>query len=97
MNAYGELKFGNVGGELRDYIICFVRDLDPNCGAGDHPVWPEYEDSSSPMLLEFANKLITREPTIKNTTDNYRAKGIAYLADLMDKYPLGRRVPASAE
>ncbi|PFH54015.1 hypothetical protein AMATHDRAFT_800 [Amanita thiersii Skay4041] len=66
LNSYGN-------GELKDYIIRFVNNLDPNPRVGFR--WPKY-DASSRQVLTFLDGLIPM--TI--TKDDYRKDGMSLLS-----------------
>jgi acetylcholinesterase len=76
LNAYGD-------GELTDYIVRFVTNLDPNVGTGKGINWPKY-DTSSKKLLTFLDGLVPQSVT----ADTYRQDGMAYLSELSLSYPL---------
>jgi hypothetical protein len=79
-NSYNE---GVLGGELCDYIICFVNNLNPNgCQGKGTTQWPEY-DLGSKSILQF-NAILG----MQTTTDTYREDAINFLIGLMQKYPL---------
>ncbi|KAI9454051.1 carotenoid ester lipase precursor [Lactarius psammicola] len=75
-NIYG-------GGDLTNYLIQFVTNLDPN-GSGLSPQWPRYTPSS-PQLLTLVDSQATNR-TI--TLDTYRAEAIKFLTELSLTYPL---------
>ncbi|KAH9970732.1 carotenoid ester lipase precursor [Lactifluus volemus] len=61
-------------GELMDYLIHFVTNLDPN--GGSSPLWPQYTPEC-PDLMTF---LPTSGTNI--TKDTYRAEGIQFITEL---------------
>ncbi|KAJ7776822.1 alpha beta-hydrolase [Mycena maculata] len=68
-------------GELTDYLINFVTNLNPN--GNTVPSWPAYT-TATPNMMTFLDGLI---PTII-TQDTYRAAGIQFLANLTLELPL---------
>ncbi|EIN08884.1 carotenoid ester lipase [Punctularia strigosozonata HHB-11173 SS5] len=78
---------GKVGGELLDYVICFVNTLDPQNGCGQlRREWPAYDSSASRPMLEFTT--VSGLPELSATTDDYRQGPIDLLISLMIRYPL---------
>jgi len=69
-------------GELQDYLIHFVNDLNPNTGS-DLPNWPQYSTSSK-QLLTLLDGLIP----IITSTDNFREDAINLLTQLSQEFPL---------
>lgn len=69
-------------GDLTDFLINFVNNLNPN-GAGGHLYWPAY-DTSSAYLMTFLDGLI---PEII-TQDTYREEQIAYLSQITLTNPI---------
>jgi acetylcholinesterase len=61
-------------GELMDYLIHFVTNLDPN--GGSSPLWPQYTPEC-PDLMTF---LPTSGTNI--TKDTYRAEGLQFITEL---------------
>lgn len=74
LNSYG-------GGELADYAIQFVTNLDPNGKSGLR--WPKYT-TSSPNLLTLLDGLI---PQII-TQDTFRKEAIAFLTNVTLAHPI---------
>ena len=75
MNVYG-------GGELEDYLIRFVSNLDPNGDTGIF--WPQYS-VESPNLLTFWDGLTP----LGITQDSFRDDAISFLISVMLSNPLG--------
>jgi acetylcholinesterase len=69
------------GGDLTDFLVNFVNNLDPN-GAGGHLDWPAYT-KDSPNLMTFLDGLV---PEII-TQDTYREEQMAYLTQLSLAHP----------
>ncbi|KAF7981660.1 hypothetical protein HWV62_32778 [Athelia sp. TMB] len=65
---------------LLNYMIRFVNDLDPS--GGSDLAWPKYT-TESPLLLT----LLDPDDTLELSNDTYRQQEIAYLTDLIVKYP----------
>ena len=75
LNIYGP-------GDLTDYLIHFVTNLDPN--GGSSPQWPQYTTSSR-QLLTFLDDPVTN---ITITRDTYRTDGMEFLTKLSLAHPL---------
>jgi len=71
-------------GDLTDYLIHFVTNLDPNCGARAHAIWPRYTTSSR-KLLTLLDDPVTN---VTITQDTYRTDGMGYLTKLLLAHPL---------
>lgn len=78
LNVYG-------GGDMADYLINFVNNLDPNGKTGIS--WPKYT-AASPQLLEFYDIIIPGINGLKITTDNYRVDAMNFITQLSLKFPL---------
>jgi hypothetical protein len=79
-NAYNT---GRKGGELCDYIVCFVNNLNPNgCKGKGKTTWPQY-DPKTRIMLEF--KALWG---MKTTADTFRNEPIRTVTSLMRKFPL---------
>ena len=78
LNVYG-------GGDMADYLINFVNNLDPNGKTGIS--WPKYT-TASPQLLEFYDIIIPGINGLKVTTDNYRVDAMNFITQLSLKFPL---------
>lgn len=78
MNSYGN-------GELTDYLVRFVTNLDPNVGAGTHVNWPKY-DTTTRQLVTFIDSLLPPAQTI--TADTFRQGGMDLLNALSNQYTL---------
>jgi carboxylesterase type B len=74
LNVYGF-------GEMKDYLIRFVVNVDPN-GNGAFQ-WPKYT-TDSPRLLTFLDGL----PRLTITQDTFRKDGMAYLTELSLENPI---------
>jgi len=69
------------GGDLTNYLIQFVTNLDPN--GGSSTPWPQYTPESR-QLLTFYDA-----PTASNITlDDFRADAIAFLQNVSLRFPL---------
>ncbi|EIN12169.1 carotenoid ester lipase precursor [Punctularia strigosozonata HHB-11173 SS5] len=71
-------------GEMRDYLVHFVNNLDPNGDTGTTFNWPQYTNDS-PQLLTFLDDLTT---PLQITQDNYRVDGMQLLTQLSLAEPL---------
>ncbi|KAL0959302.1 hypothetical protein HGRIS_014566 [Hohenbuehelia grisea] len=68
-------------GELQDYVINFVNNLDPN---GQHlRAWPKYSTSSRQQMT-FLDSIIPTSVTV----DNYRVAQIDFVVDVLSRHPL---------
>ncbi|EMD35624.1 hypothetical protein CERSUDRAFT_157488 [Gelatoporia subvermispora B] len=67
-------------GDMTDYLVHFVTDLDPNNSTGIF--WPQYT-VASPQLLTFVDSA----PSLEITQDTYRQDAIALMGTLGRKYP----------
>jgi carboxylesterase type B len=74
VNIYGP-------GDLTDYLIHFVTNLDPN--GGSSPQWPQYTTSSR-QLLTFLDDPVTN---ITITQDTYRTDGMEFITKLSLAHP----------
>lgn len=72
------------GGELRDYILRFTNNLDPNGRVGLGIQWPKW-DPAEPKALVLMDKTLT--PLIIDD-DNYRTRALDYVANLSLRYPI---------
>ncbi|TFY81776.1 hypothetical protein EWM64_g2235 [Hericium alpestre] len=77
LNAFGT-------GELRDYIIRFVNNLDPNGNRGLGIRWPQY-DLSKPQSLEFQDS--TFFPMVIKP-DDHRKDALDFMANISILHPL---------
>ncbi|KAI0699094.1 carotenoid ester lipase precursor [Cytidiella melzeri] len=68
-------------GDMSDYIINFVNNLNPNGNTVDN--WPTYTNAN-PQLMTFLDGLIPRTITL----DNYRVDQMNFLTQLSLQYPL---------
>jgi len=69
------------GGELADYLINFVTDLDPN-GSGQVQ-WPKYT-TSNPQILTF----LDGDVPVTITQDTYRQEEMEFVMEMNLAYPL---------
>jgi acetylcholinesterase len=69
-NIYG-------GGDLTEFLIQFVTNLDPNSGSSQ---WPQYTISSPQLMTLLGNQLTSDNKTI--TLDTYRDEGIQFITNL---------------
>jgi len=69
------------GGELTDYLVNFVVDLDPN-GLGQ-PQWPKYT-TSNPQALTF----LDGDVPVTITQDTFRQEEIYLAAEMSLAHPL---------
>ncbi|RDX48880.1 carotenoid ester lipase precursor [Lentinus brumalis] len=74
INVYG-------GGDMTDYLVNFVNNLDPNGKTGIS--WPKYT-TSSPKLLTFLDGVTP----LTITKDDYRVDGFNLLTKLSLEFPL---------
>ncbi|KAF4576970.1 hypothetical protein EYR36_004954 [Pleurotus pulmonarius] len=72
-----------VGGELGDYLINFVNNLDPN-GPGRGIPWPKYT-TSSPNFVTFNDNLLF---PVTITQDTFRKDAIDFLTEVTLANPL---------
>ena len=74
LNVYGP-------GDMTDYLVNFVTNLDPNNSTGIY--WPQYT-TDSPNLLTFLDGLVPLEIT----QDTYREEAIAFMMNVILQNPL---------
>ena len=74
LNVYGD-------GEMTDYLVRFVANLDPNGNTGIN--WPQYTPSS-PNLLTFLDWPVP----LAITQDTFRQEAIAYLTNVTLANPI---------
>ena len=74
LNVYG-------GGDMTDYLVNFVNNLDPNGATGIS--WPQYSLDSR-ELLTFQDGLIP----LTITKADYRVDGVNVISDLALKFPI---------
>ena len=74
LNVYG-------GGDMTDYLVNFVNNLDPNGKTGI--AWPKYT-LDSPQLLTFLDGLTP----LTITNDDYRVDGFNLITKLSLEFPL---------
>ena len=66
------------GGDLTDFLIQFVMNLDPN--GISNPQWPQYTTSSPQVMTLLGDQVINNNRTI--TLDTYRVKEMEFLTSL---------------
>jgi len=73
------------GGELQEYLIQFVANLDPNRGPASPTLmkWPQYTLPTKATIV-FQDK----EPRSRIDNDTFRGAQMDFLRDLELKYPL---------
>lgn len=71
-------------GEMRDYIIRFTVNLDPNGKVGLGIPWPIYEGENPRALVFQDNKLLR----MKLETDGYRKEAIEFAGNLSLIHPI---------
>ncbi|KAF8127254.1 Alpha/Beta hydrolase protein [Boletus edulis] len=77
LNVYG-------GSDMASYLVRFVTNLDPNVGESTDLYWPQYDVTTSQIVLELLDGLVPQALT----TDTYRAEAIAYLTNVTLANPL---------
>ncbi|KAA1472211.1 carotenoid ester lipase precursor [Dentipellis sp. KUC8613] len=78
LNSYGPT------GELKDYIIGFASNLDPNKGSGGHLKWPQY-DIKDPKAVIFQDSALS---PIKIERDDYRQRALEFVGNISLLHPL---------
>ncbi|KAI9450245.1 carotenoid ester lipase precursor [Russula earlei] len=71
-------------GELKDYIIRFTNNLDPNGREGLGIPWPKW-DPKKPQALIFQDSILS--PLVIRD-DNYRSSPLDYVGNLSLRYPI---------
>ncbi|KAH9971439.1 hypothetical protein BJV74DRAFT_244844 [Russula compacta] len=71
-------------GVLKDYIIRFTNNLNPNGNVGLGIPWPKW-NPDKPKALIFQDSLLF--PLVIGD-DNYRAQPLDYVANLSIRYPI---------
>ena len=66
------------GGDLTDFLIQFVTNLDPNGVLS--PQWPRYTPSSPQLMTLLGSQFTSDNRTI--TQDTYRTQGIDFLTNI---------------
>ena len=74
----------NPGGDLKDYVIRFVNNLDPNGKNGVGVPWPQW-DLRKPKAIIFQDDIYF--PIVVGD-DNYRTDPINLIANLSLLYPI---------
>jgi len=69
------------GGDLADYLIYFVVNLDPNGKTQMH--WPKYTNKW-PMLLTF----LGGSTPVEVSQDKFRREAISFVTDLIGSNPI---------
>jgi acetylcholinesterase len=69
------------GGELADYLIRFVANLDPNGKTQIH--WPQYTNKQ-PKLLTF----LDGSTPVELSRDTFRQNAIKFVGDLIGSNPI---------
>lgn len=72
------------GGNLKDYIIRFTDNLDPNGREGMGIPWPQW-DPAKPKALVLTDQMLN--PLIIDD-DNYRTNALNFVGNLSLKYPI---------
>ncbi|TFY51461.1 hypothetical protein EVG20_g10993, partial [Dentipellis fragilis] len=78
LNSYGPT------GELRDYIIGFTSNLNPNIGSGGHLTWPQY-DTKNLKAVVFQDAILS---PIQVAKDDYRQQSLEFVANISLLNPL---------
>jgi acetylcholinesterase len=76
-------SFGD-GGELRDYVIRFTNNLDPNGRNGLGVPWPQW-DPRKPKAIIFQDDILF--PIVLGD-DNYRTDPLNYITNMSLLYPI---------
>jgi len=71
-------------GELKDYIIRFTNNLDPNGKEGQGITWPQWHPEEPKALVLTDQTLF---PLIIDN-DNYRSHALDYVAELSLRHPI---------
>jgi acetylcholinesterase len=77
-------SFFNPKGEIRDYVIRFTNNLDPNGKNGLGIPWPKW-DARKPKALIFQDSALF--PLVIGN-DNYRTDPLSYVANMSLLYPI---------
>jgi acetylcholinesterase len=72
-NVYG-------GGDLTDFLIQFVTNLDPNGILSPH--WPRYTTSSPQLMTLLGSQLEVTNNNRTITLDAFRIEGIEFITNL---------------
>ena len=77
LGSFHESDIPNIygGGDLTDFLIQFVTNLNPNSVSG--PQWPQYT-TLSPQLMTLLDGKVNRTITL----DTYRVKGMEFITNL---------------
>jgi carboxylesterase type B len=70
-------------GELTDYLINFVTNLDPN--GPTVPAWPGYT-TEAPNLMTFSD--LIGQPKTQVTQDTFREEAMKVLTDVSLQFPI---------
>jgi acetylcholinesterase len=81
LGAFHESDLANFygGGDMTDFLIQFVWNLDPNGILS--PQWPQYTTSSPQLMTLLGSQVTNDNRTI--TLDTYRAKAIDFMSQLL--------------
>jgi hypothetical protein len=72
------------GGELKDYIIRFTNNLNPNGREGLGINWPQWKPEN-PKALVLTDQILS--PLIIDD-DNYRTRALDYVGNLSIRHPI---------
>jgi acetylcholinesterase len=80
LGSFHESDIPNIygGGDLTDFLIQFVTNLDPNGILG--PEWPQYTTSSPQLMTLLGDQVTNNNRTI--TLDTYRVKQMEFITNL---------------
>jgi len=67
-------------GDMTDYLVNFVNNLDPNNGTG--LFWPQYNTASVQMLA-----FLDGSPSLEIVQDTHREAAISLMETLGQRYP----------
>ncbi|KAF7289146.1 Carboxylic ester hydrolase [Mycena indigotica] len=86
VGSYHTSDVSNVfgAGELTDYLVNFVTDLDPN--GPTVPAWPQYS-TDSPNLMTFYDALLTKDKT-GVSQDTFRVEAMKVLTEASLAFPI---------
>jgi acetylcholinesterase len=76
-------SFGSRG-ELRDYVVRFVNNLDPNGKKGLGIPWPQW-NAQKPKAIVFQDDILY---PIVLSDDNYRTDPLSLVANMSLLYPI---------
>ncbi|KAN0124156.1 Alpha/Beta hydrolase fold [Lactarius tabidus] len=86
--AYHSSDLQNIyaGGDLADFLIQFVTNMDPNGILS--PQWPRYTTSSPQLMTLLGNQLEVTNNNRTITLDTFRVEGTEFLTDLSLMYSM---------